>query len=168
MIEPLLLTTTRVTAFDGKRPLTGASGFFFEREGRLFLVTGRHVLIDKPGKHFPNRIELELHVDGKNLARSTNLSVRLYLVAHGVCLTFQKSCRATRRGQRIYVGGVKSEKRGERFVRDVVDCQILVENHWHVLHMIVETDHIRDSGKVPCINRNTQICNSSAHADAGH
>jgi S1-C subfamily serine protease len=79
MIEPLLLTTTRVTTFDDKRPLTGASGFFFERDGRLFLVTGRHVVIDKPSKHFPNRIELELHIDGKNLTRSTNLSVMLYL-----------------------------------------------------------------------------------------
>ena len=84
MIEPLLLTTTRVTTFDGKRPLTGASGFFFERDGRLFLVTGRHVVIDKPSKHFPNRIELELHIDGKNLTRSTNLSVMLYLEGKSV------------------------------------------------------------------------------------
>jgi hypothetical protein len=48
MIESLLLTTTRVTTFDGKRLLTGASGFFFERDGRLFLVTGRHVVFDHP------------------------------------------------------------------------------------------------------------------------
>jgi len=79
MIEPLLLSTTRVTTFDGKRPLTGASGFFFEREGRLFLVTGRHVVIDKPSKHFPSRIEIDLHIDGKNLTRSMKLSVMLYL-----------------------------------------------------------------------------------------
>ena len=79
MIEPLLLTTVRVSTFDGKRPLTGASGFFFEREGRLFLVTGRHVVIDKPSKHFPNRLEIELHTDGKNLTRSTGLSLMLYL-----------------------------------------------------------------------------------------
>src|SRR5437588_185776 len=44
MIEPLLLTATRVSTFDGQCPLTGASGFFFEREGRLFLVTSRHVV----------------------------------------------------------------------------------------------------------------------------
>jgi S1-C subfamily serine protease len=79
MIEPLLLTTTRVTTFDDKRPLTGASGFFFERDDRLFLVTGRHVLIDKPSRHFPNRIEIDLHTDAGNLARSTKLSVMLYL-----------------------------------------------------------------------------------------
>jgi len=78
MIEPLLLTTTRVWTFDGKRPLTGASGFFFERGGRLFLVTSRHVLLDEPGKHFPDRIEIELHTDIKNLTRSIGLSVLLY------------------------------------------------------------------------------------------
>src|SRR5258708_29069045 len=79
MIEPLLLTATRVSTFDGKRALTGASGLFFEREGRLFLVTSRHVLIDKPSKHFPNRIEIELHTDAKNLTRSIGFSVLLYL-----------------------------------------------------------------------------------------
>jgi S1-C subfamily serine protease len=84
MIEPLLLTTTRVTTFDGKRPLTGASGFFFEREGRLFLVTGRHVVIDKPSRHFPNRIEIELHNDSKNLTYSNSLSVMLHLEGKSV------------------------------------------------------------------------------------
>jgi hypothetical protein len=78
MIEPLLLTTTRVSTFDGKRALTGASGFFFERGGRLFLVTSRHVLIDEASKHFPDRIEIELHTDIKNLTRSIGLSVLLY------------------------------------------------------------------------------------------
>jgi hypothetical protein len=78
MIEPLLLTTARVSTFDGLRPLTGASGFFFERDGRLFLVTSRHVLIDTPSKHFPSRVEIELHVDAQNLTRSIVLSVLLY------------------------------------------------------------------------------------------
>ncbi len=78
MIEPLLLTTTRVSTFYGKSPLTGASGFFFEREGRLFLVTSRHVVLDEPSKHFPDRIEIELHTDIENLTRSIGLSVLLY------------------------------------------------------------------------------------------
>ena len=78
MIEPLLLTTARVSTFDGDRPLTGASGFFFEREGRLFLVTSRHVMIDEPSKHFPNRIEIELHTDATDLTRSIGSSILLY------------------------------------------------------------------------------------------
>ncbi len=78
MIEPLLLTTTRVSTFNGTQPLTGASGFFFERDGRLYLVTSRHVLLDEPSKHFPDRIEIEIHTDIQNLTRSTGLSVLLY------------------------------------------------------------------------------------------
>ena len=78
MIEPLLLTTVRIATFDGKRLLTGASGFFFERDDQLFLVTSRHVVIDPPSKHFPNRIEIEIHTDAKILTRSTGISVPLY------------------------------------------------------------------------------------------
>ncbi len=78
MIETILLTTARVSTFDGERPLTGASGFFFERDERLYLVTSRHVVIDEPSKHYPSRIEVELHTDGSNLTRSIGLSVLLY------------------------------------------------------------------------------------------
>lgn len=76
--EPLLLTATQVSTFDDSHLLTRASGFFFARDGRLYLVTSRHVLIDEPSKHFPDRIEIELHVDAANLTRSTGLSVLLY------------------------------------------------------------------------------------------
>lgn len=78
MIEPLLLTTTRVSTFDGYRTLTSATGFFFERDERLFFVTSRHVVFDEPTKHYPSRIELELHSDPVNLTRSVTLSVLLY------------------------------------------------------------------------------------------
>ena len=78
MIEPLLLTATRVLTFDQQRPLTNATGFFFERNQRLFLVTSRHVVVDEPSRHFPDRIEIELHVDPKNLAQSIGFSIPLY------------------------------------------------------------------------------------------
>ncbi|HEY4069692.1 MAG TPA: trypsin-like peptidase domain-containing protein [Burkholderiaceae bacterium] len=78
MTEPLLLTTARVTTFDGDRLLTGASGFFFERDTRLFFVTSRHVFFDAPNQHHPNRIEIELHTDAVNLTRSSPLSLWLY------------------------------------------------------------------------------------------
>lgn len=77
-IEPILLAAACVHTFDGRRPLTNASGFFFARGERLFLVTSRHVLLDAPSKHFPDRIEIELHIDPDNLARSTGFSIPLY------------------------------------------------------------------------------------------
>ena len=78
MIESIILTAARVLTFDGRRPLTNASNFFFERNERLFVVTSRHVMIDEPSKHFPDRIEIELHVDEDNLAASTGFSIPLY------------------------------------------------------------------------------------------
>ena len=78
MIEALLLTSTRVLTFDGARQLTNASGFFFMRGGRLFLVTSRHVLVDEASRHAPDRIEIELHDDPGNLAQSTGFSIPLY------------------------------------------------------------------------------------------
>ena len=78
MIESLLLTAARISTFENQRGLTNASSFFFERDQRLFLVTSRHVMIDEPSKHFPNRIEIELHTDPNNMAKSTGFSIPLY------------------------------------------------------------------------------------------
>jgi S1-C subfamily serine protease len=77
-VDPLLLAAARVSTFLGQQALTNASGFFFERDERLYLVTSRHVLIDEPAKHFPDRLEIELHVDEQNLTQSTGFSVLLY------------------------------------------------------------------------------------------
>ena len=78
MIDPILLTTTRILTFCGRQALTNASGFFFEREGRLFLVSSRHVMIDTPGAHFPDRLEIGLHTDAANLASAVDFSIPLY------------------------------------------------------------------------------------------
>jgi hypothetical protein len=78
MIESLLLTAARVLTFENQWQLTNASGFFFERDRQLFLVTSRHVLIDNPSEHFPNRIEIELHTDPDNMAESIGFSIPLY------------------------------------------------------------------------------------------
>jgi hypothetical protein len=76
--DSLLLAVTRVRTFYDQRVLTNASGFFFQRRERLFLVTSRHVLYDEAAEHFPDRIELELHVDENNLAESVWFSVPLF------------------------------------------------------------------------------------------
>lgn len=78
MIESILLTAARIFTFDGQRPLTNASGFFFARDQRLFLVTSRHVIFDEPSQHFPNRIEIEMHINPSNVAESTGFSMPLY------------------------------------------------------------------------------------------
>lgn len=78
MIESLLLTAARIVTFGQQRKLTNASSFFFEREGRLYLVSSRHVLCDEASRHFPSRMEIELHVNPDNMAESTGFSIPLY------------------------------------------------------------------------------------------
>jgi len=78
VIDSLLLTATRIGTFEHDRPLTNASGFFFERDRRLYLVTSRHVLIDNPSKHFPNRIEIEVHTSEIDLSQSIGFSILIY------------------------------------------------------------------------------------------
>ncbi len=83
-VESLLLASTQISTFHDVRLLTRASGFFFARDERIFLVTSRHVLIDEPNQHFPDRIEIELHVDEDNLALSTGYSILLYREGRGI------------------------------------------------------------------------------------
>jgi hypothetical protein len=78
LIDPLLFATARVSTFIGTHGLTNASGFFFRRDEKLFLVTSRHVFIDEAPGHHPDRIEIELHLDAHDAARSTGWSVPLY------------------------------------------------------------------------------------------
>ena len=100
-VEPVLLTALRVCTFDKTRPLTNATGFFFERDGRLFLVTSRHVMIDEPGKHFPDRLEIELHLDPNHLARSTGFSIPLYRDGRSVWRYAQGRFEASAIGRRV-------------------------------------------------------------------
>jgi hypothetical protein len=78
MIESLLLAVTRVSTMLGPRQLTNATGFFFERDERLYLVTNRHVVHDEAAKHFPDRLEIELHVDPKTIGQTVQFSIPLY------------------------------------------------------------------------------------------
>ncbi len=77
-VDALLLTTTRIATFSAARVLTSASGFFFRRGDRLFLVSNRHVFADAESGHFPDRIEIGVHTDLQDLTRLVVISLPLY------------------------------------------------------------------------------------------
>ncbi len=79
MAESILLAAARATTFAGGDLLTGASGFFFERDTQLFFVTSRHVLIDAPTGHHPTHVAIEVHTDAVNLTQSAQVTVPLYV-----------------------------------------------------------------------------------------
>ena len=78
MIESLLLAVTRVATMFGTQQLSNATGFFFQREERLFLITSRHVVLDEDSNHRPDRLAIELHIDPENVATTTQFLIPLY------------------------------------------------------------------------------------------
>lgn len=78
MIDPLLLSVVKVLTFRDGQPLTNASGFFFARGDKLFLVTSRHVLCDEPSEHYPDVILIAMHIDRDDVAQAIDFSIPLY------------------------------------------------------------------------------------------
>lgn len=78
MIDSLLLSSVNVLTFMGTQPLTNASGFLFERDDRLFLVTSLHVVRDDSSQHFPDLLRIALHTDQDNIAQLTDFGIPLY------------------------------------------------------------------------------------------
>ena len=56
MIDSLMLSAARITTLATGQILTNASGFFFRRDQRLFLVTSRQVMLDEPSGHQPDSL----------------------------------------------------------------------------------------------------------------
>jgi S1-C subfamily serine protease len=78
VIESLLLAVTRVSTLLGEKQLTNATGFFFARDDKLFLITNRHVVLDEASDHRPDWLKIELHVDPENVAVITQFAIPLY------------------------------------------------------------------------------------------
>lgn len=83
-VEAVLLTTTHIHTYAGVQRSTNATGFFFRRGDRLFLVTNQHVFADGPSGHFPDRVEIELHTDASDLTQYATFSIPLY--SNGIAL----------------------------------------------------------------------------------
>ena len=81
-VDALLFANTRITTFSGPWVLTSASGFFFRRGERLFVVSNRHVFADVVTAHHPDRIQIGFHTDAQDLTRHAVLE--LPLVREGV------------------------------------------------------------------------------------
>lgn len=77
-VEPILLSIAQITTCLHNQQLTNATGFFFARDDRLYLITSRHVFVDEAAGHFPDQILIKLFTDTDNLAQTTDFSIPLY------------------------------------------------------------------------------------------
>ena len=78
MIDDLLLCVARLSTYAGDLFLSTATGFYFKRAGRLYLVTSRHVVCDADSGHHPDRLVVEVHTDRNNLTAVTSCILPLY------------------------------------------------------------------------------------------
>lgn len=77
-VESILLTIAHICTFQQAKPLTCASGFYFQRNRDLFLITNRHVVRDEDSGHEPDRLEITLHTNPDNVAETSAYSIPLY------------------------------------------------------------------------------------------
>ena len=75
-INDIVATVSLVIQLKGGAVVGSASGFFYERQADLFLVTNLHV-VDKRS-NLPDTLRLRLHRDANNIAANGELDVPLY------------------------------------------------------------------------------------------
>jgi hypothetical protein len=78
VIETLLFTAARIQTLSQGQVLTNATGFFFKRDDRLYLVSSRHVFVDEASRHFPDSVQIELHTSAENVAQTVRFLIPIY------------------------------------------------------------------------------------------
>ncbi|MCH7621226.1 MAG: trypsin-like peptidase domain-containing protein [Chloroflexi bacterium] len=84
-VDPIFAKTTLVEPFlrsegQSDKNLGSATGFFFEYNQQLYLITNRHVLVDESKAHYPDHVRLRLH--GRNNLTEV-VQVEIPLVTNG-------------------------------------------------------------------------------------
>ena len=77
-VDSRLVRVASVLTLKGGNVLTNATGFFYQRDGYLFLITCRHVVIDEPTGHYPDQLKLRVHSDRDDLTLNGELFLDLY------------------------------------------------------------------------------------------
>lgn len=77
-IDLLLKITTLIICKEGRKNIGTGTGFFFEYEGKIFLITNRHVLINEKSNFFPDKIVIRLNSSVTDITQSRELSYELY------------------------------------------------------------------------------------------
>ena len=83
-IDKIYLTTTILLRFKSDKPSGSATGFFFQdEEGRLFIITNKHVIYGE--KYYENpepeidKVKLILHTNAQNLTENEELEIPLFV-----------------------------------------------------------------------------------------
>ena len=73
-----LAVSLQLQTWIGRYDKAHGTDHLFLREDRHFLVTSRHVFLDAPTQHFPDRISFGIHSESVDLTRITPVDLPLY------------------------------------------------------------------------------------------
>jgi hypothetical protein len=77
-ISDLVVVVTQIRCLRAGAVVGTGSGFFYEHEGALCLITNRHALMDEKENHRPDAITLKLHTDPSDIRKNADLNLALY------------------------------------------------------------------------------------------
>jgi len=77
-IDLFWTSASRVVPIRNGKDCGNATGFFYVRGNRRFLVTNRHVVIDEKRNFYPDALRIRVHADSSDLRRNEDLLISLY------------------------------------------------------------------------------------------
>ena len=77
-IDLLLKVTTLIVCKEGRKNVGTGTGFFFEKAGKVFLITNRHVVIDEGKNFYPDKVVVNLNCDLADITKSREIPYDLY------------------------------------------------------------------------------------------
>lgn len=78
-ISGINISVSKIDILDGNKDYNGsATGFFFLHDGKKYLTTNRHVVIDEKDNFYPKFLKLTLHSSKSNFKLNNAIYIRLY------------------------------------------------------------------------------------------
>ena len=80
-LNEVFAVVTLIIQIQSGRPVGTASGFFYQKEDKIYLVTNRHVVLDKKNEKKtlkPDLLRLRLHTNPTDITQNADFDVPLY------------------------------------------------------------------------------------------
>lgn len=74
----LFLIVALITMLQGGTGVGTATGFFYQKNNTIYLVTNRHVVVDETKGIKPEALSLKLHTDPQDLTKNVDRTIPLY------------------------------------------------------------------------------------------
>lgn len=77
-LDQMLLMVAPIEIWCGPSRMGTATGFFFTNEGKLYLITNKHVVRDDTNHVFPDKLRLRLHTNAQDHTQNADYDIWLY------------------------------------------------------------------------------------------